>query len=91
MLAEAWKPLMHPVLELFGAQRCNFESNFPVDRRSAGYGVVWNALKRVASGASAAQKQMHFHDNAARICRVRSTADVAAMKYGAADLRRICA
>lgn len=70
VLAEAWKPLMHPVLELFGAQRCLFESNFPVDRSSAGYGVVWNALKRVAAGASTAQKQMLFHDNAVQLYRI---------------------
>lgn len=69
-LAEAWKPLMHPVLELFGAHRCMFESNFPVDRSSAGYGVVWNALKRVAADASEGQKQLLFHDNAARLYQI---------------------
>ncbi|MNL81959.1 Amidohydrolase [compost metagenome] len=68
------------MLELFGAQRCIFESNFPVDRSSAGYGVVWNALKRVAAGASAAQKQMLFHDNAARIYRIASDAPRASQR-----------
>ena len=43
-LADAWRPIVEPVLDLFGAQRCMFESNFPVDRSAAGYGVVWNAF-----------------------------------------------
>jgi predicted TIM-barrel fold metal-dependent hydrolase len=69
-LAAAWRPFVEPVLELFGPGRCLFESNFPVDRSSAGYGVVWNALKRLASGATAEHKRMLFHDNAARLYRI---------------------
>ncbi len=69
-LADAWRPLMEPTLDIFGAQRCLFESNFPVDRSAASYGVVWNALKRLASGASPQEKQLLFHDNAARLYRI---------------------
>jgi L-fuconolactonase len=69
-LADAWRPVLEPVIELFGPERCMFESNFPVDRASAGYGVVWNAFKRLASGASPQHKTMLFHDNAARIYRL---------------------
>lgn len=69
-LAAAWRPWVEPVLELFGASRCLFESNFPVDRSAAGYGVVWNALKRLTSGASEADKRLLFHDTAARLYRV---------------------
>ena len=69
-LAEAWRPIFDPVLELFGPERCMFESNFPVDRSSASYGVVWNALKRIASGASSQDKAMLFHDNAVRVYRI---------------------
>lgn len=69
-LADAWRPIVEPVLDLFGAQRCMFESNFPVDRSAAGYGVVWNAFKRLAVGATAAEKKALFHDNAARVYRL---------------------
>lgn len=69
-LADVWRPVFDPVLELFGLERCMFESNFPVDRSSAGYGVVWNALKRMASGATIEQKKMLFHDNAVRLYRI---------------------
>jgi L-fuconolactonase len=69
-LANAWRPLVDTTLELFGPGRCMFESNFPVDRSSASYGVVWNALKRLASGAGVDEKRQLFHQNAARSYRI---------------------
>jgi predicted TIM-barrel fold metal-dependent hydrolase len=33
---------------------------------------LWNAFKRVASGASAAEKASLFHDTAARVYRLES-------------------
>lgn len=72
MLADAWRPWFDPVLEAFGARRCMFESNFPVDRSAAGYGVVWNAFKRLASGASGEDKRWLFKETAARVYRIGS-------------------
>jgi predicted TIM-barrel fold metal-dependent hydrolase len=37
------------VIERFGPERCMFESNFPVDRASIGYNVLWNGLKKIAA------------------------------------------
>ena len=39
-----------------------FESNFPVDRVSCDYATLWNALKRLAAGASADEKALLFRD-----------------------------
>ena len=36
------------MIECFGADRCMFESNFPVDRMSLSYRVLWNGLKKIA-------------------------------------------
>lgn len=69
-LAAAMRPYFEHALECFGPGRCVFESNFPVDKVSAGYGVLWNALKRLASGCSDDEKAQLFHDNAARIYRL---------------------
>jgi len=69
-LADAWQPWLEPAIELFGAQRCMFESNFPVDRSAAGYGVVWNAFKRLAAGASEAEKQWLFAGTASHVYRI---------------------
>ncbi len=65
-LARDWAPWMEPCIEMFGAERCMFESNFPVDKGMCSYPVVWNAFKRIAAGASDAEKQALFHDTAAR-------------------------
>ena len=47
----AWRPYVEPCIELFGAERCNFESNFPVDKMGTGYATLWNAFKRIAADA----------------------------------------
>jgi predicted TIM-barrel fold metal-dependent hydrolase len=75
-LAASQRPYHETCIELFGIERCMFESNFPVDRVSCSYGTLWNAFKRVASGASASEKAALFHDNAARVYRVGHAAAV---------------
>ena len=69
-LAADWRPLMETSIELFGANRCMFESNFPVDKGMFSYSVMWNAFKRIASRASAAEKAALFHDTAASFYRL---------------------
>ncbi len=51
-------------IETFGPERCMFESNFPVDRLSIGYGVLYNGFKKIASGFTQAQQQAMFFGNA---------------------------
>jgi len=51
-------------IECFGAARCMFESNFPVDKQSVSYPVLWNAFKKIAAGASDSEKASLFHDTA---------------------------
>ena len=69
-LAEAWGPLFKHCIDTFGPDRCMFESNFPPDRASVSYPVLWNAFKRVAAGYSAAEKRALFHDTAAKAYRL---------------------
>jgi L-fuconolactonase len=70
VLAAAWKPYIDTCVEAFGALRCMFESNFPVDKGSYSYPVYWNACKRLASGASATDKADLFSRTAARFYRL---------------------
>jgi L-fuconolactonase len=65
-LAAAWRPYIETCIEAFGAARCMFESNFPVDKGSYSYVVCWNTFKRLAAGASAAEKAALFAGTAAR-------------------------
>jgi predicted TIM-barrel fold metal-dependent hydrolase len=70
-LAAAWKPYMEACIDLFGIDRCMFESNFPPDKGTCSYSVLWNSFKRLTAGYSAAEKSRLFHDNAARIYGIR--------------------
>ncbi|MBE9603240.1 amidohydrolase [Acetobacteraceae bacterium H6797] len=69
-LAAAWRPYIEFCIEAFGAGRCMFESNFPVDKGSYGYAVLWNAFKRLAAGASDSEKEALFSGTAARVYRL---------------------
>ena len=69
-LAEAWRPYIEPAIELFGARRCMFESNFPVDSAMCSYGVLWNAFKRITVHASADDKAWLYAGTADRFYRL---------------------
>jgi len=69
-LAEATARYHLHTIERFGPERCMFESNFPVDKVSCSYLVLWNSFKRVAAGFSASEKAALFHDTAARVYRL---------------------
>ena len=66
-LAAAWRQYIEPCIEAFGAERCMFESNFPPDKQSGGYTELWNAFKRITTGASAAEKRALYAGTAARV------------------------
>ena len=69
-LAESMAPLMNYCIEQFGPSRCMFESNFPVDKVSYSYHVMYNAFKRLSKGYSATERADMFHDTAARVYRI---------------------
>ena len=60
-------------IELFGANRCMFESNFPVDKITSGYGVLWNAFKVLAAKASPSEKTALFSGTASRVYKLALT------------------
>ena len=66
-LADATRRYYDYAIEAFGATRCMFESNFPVDKLSCSYQVVWNTFKRITSGATATEKAALFHDTATKV------------------------
>jgi predicted TIM-barrel fold metal-dependent hydrolase len=73
-VAEAYGPIIRWAIERFGVDRCMFESNFPVDRHSADYVVLWNAFKRITADLSAPERAALFHDTATRVYRLGGTA-----------------
>jgi predicted TIM-barrel fold metal-dependent hydrolase len=69
-LAAICRRYFETCIEAFGASRSMFESNFPVDKVAYSYPVFWNACKRLASGASRAEKADLFAGTAARFYRL---------------------
>jgi L-fuconolactonase len=69
-LAVEWKPYIETSIEAFGVERCMFESDYPPGGGSGAYPVLWNAFKRIASGASADEKKALFSGTAAKIYRI---------------------
>lgn len=69
-LASYWRPYIETCIGLFGAERCMFESNFPVDKLGTGYTTLWNAFKRITAGASASEKTALYSETARRVYRL---------------------
>jgi L-fuconolactonase len=69
-LASAWRPYIETCIAAFGPQRAMFESNFPVDKGSCSYQVLWNAFKRIAAGHSADEKTALFSGAAKKAYRL---------------------
>jgi predicted TIM-barrel fold metal-dependent hydrolase len=69
-LADAWGPFILTGIEAFGPDRCMMESNFPVDRQSCSFPVLWNAFKRVTVAFSPAEKAALFHGTAEDFYRI---------------------
>ena len=69
-LAEAMAPWINYCIEQFGPDRCMFESNFPPDKVSFSYNVMYNAFKRMSQSYTRTERSNLFHDTAARVYRI---------------------
>jgi predicted TIM-barrel fold metal-dependent hydrolase len=64
----AW--LTSETVALFGADRCLWGSNFPIEKLWTEYGTHFEAHRRAAGGLSEAERQAIFHDTASRVYRL---------------------
>ncbi len=69
-LATSMAPILSHCIEQFTPARCMFESNFPVDKVSFSYNVMYNAFKRFSKNFSASERAAMFHGTAERIYRI---------------------
>lgn len=69
-LAAAQAPYHHAAIAAFDPERAMFESNFPVEKQSVSYGVLWNAFKKIAHGYNPAEQDALFRTTAARVYRL---------------------
>ena len=72
-LAKAFAPYFLWCIEKFGVLRCMFESNYPVDKRSYSYTVLWNAFKLISKSFSNAERKALFYDTAVAAYRLPET------------------
>jgi len=69
-LVKAHRDYYLHTIDCFGPARCMFESNFPVDKQSISYRVLWNALKKLARGFSEDEQHAMFYGTASFIYRL---------------------
>ena len=69
-LAREMALVVTPCIELFGPDRCMFESNFPVDKVSFSHPVLFNAFKRFSKNYSSTERAAMFHDTAVKAYRI---------------------
>ena len=74
-ISEAIAPYLSWCIEQFGAHRCMFESNFPVDRVSYSYSTIWNAFKLVTEHFSPSERSALFHDTATEVYQLSAPRD----------------
>jgi predicted TIM-barrel fold metal-dependent hydrolase len=67
---EAQKRYYLHTIGCFGPERCMFESNFPVDKLSISYHVLWNGLKKMVADFTEEEKDAMFYGTASRVYRV---------------------
>ena len=71
-LAESMAPWKNYCIEQFGPERCMFESNFPPDKVSFSYNLMYNAFKRLSKDYSPTERANLFHDAAVRVYRIET-------------------
>ncbi|MGB5624733.1 MAG: amidohydrolase family protein [Woeseiaceae bacterium] len=64
------RPIVESCIEIFGADRSMFGSNFPVDKLHASYSQVWCAYEELSAGLSAQDQQLLFADTARNFYRI---------------------
>lgn len=70
--AEANRDIVLSAIDTFGAGRCMFASNFPVDSLTASFDTIFSGFAAITAGFSAAERRALFRDNALRIYRMEA-------------------
>ena len=64
------RPIVESCIDIFGAERCMFGSNFPVDKLHASYGRIWNAFETICSGMCDSEQERLFSGTARDFYRI---------------------
>ena len=69
-LSDELAPLINYCIDQFTPARCMFESNFPPDKVSYSYNILFNAFKLLSKQYSDKERADLFHDTATRIYKI---------------------
>jgi L-fuconolactonase len=69
-VAEFWRVDVCWCIDTFGPDRCMFESNFPVDRQTCSYPVLWNSFQKMVSTYDDQEQDELFSRTALRVYRI---------------------
>lgn len=69
---ESFRPYVLEAIDAFGAGRCMFASNFPVDGLHSSYAALWSAYAEIVSGASQTEREQLLVKNAVRYYRLQA-------------------
>ncbi|HEX2117521.1 MAG TPA: amidohydrolase family protein, partial [Alphaproteobacteria bacterium] len=68
---EANRPVVLTTIELFGADRCMFASNYPVDSVCATFDTIFDGFKAITAHLPEGDRRKLFRDNALREYRIQ--------------------
>ncbi len=66
-----WKPIVDETVALFGAGRCMFGTNFPIEKLWTTYGTMVSVARQCVAGFSPADQRAILHDTAAAVYRLQ--------------------
>jgi predicted TIM-barrel fold metal-dependent hydrolase len=67
---ELWQPVIEQTLGMFGAQRCFYGSNFPIESLWTSYPQLMAVMRECLASLPDAEQRAVFHDNAKRLYRL---------------------
>ncbi len=69
---DLWQPVVMETVSLFGAERCLFGSNFPIEKLWTTYDCLVSVMRECLCGLPPAAQRAIFFDNAQRIYRLQT-------------------
>lgn len=67
---ELWRPVIEETLAMFGAARCIYGSNFPIESLWTSYARIIETMQACLAPLSSAERRLVLHDNAAAFYRL---------------------
>ena len=65
------RPIVLETIAMFGAKRCMFASNFPVDRLRASYDMIYDSFKAITADLPRVDQEQLFSKTAASFYRIQ--------------------